>query len=152
MSSWQEFRTEAPRLADRAEELLNGHVHHVLGTLRADGYPRLSGTEIKLHGGELYWGSMPAARKAQDLLRNPRFSIHCGTADPPLWQADVKITGLARVAEKKERIAAYPESEVEPFTLFRAEVQEVALVSVEDERLLIDLWHHRRGLKQMRGA
>lgn len=151
MTSWADFKEQAPELSARAERLLKSHVHQVLGTLRKDGFPRLSGTEIRFANGELYWGAMPRSRKAQDLIRDPRFSLHSGTADPPEWQSDVKVTGLAVLASDGEREAAYPEFE-EEFSLFKADIQEVALVAVKDEQLIIELFHHRRGLKEMQGS
>lgn len=149
MASFKNFIEQAPELAERSQQLLLGHVHHVLGTLRADGYPRLSGTEIRISGGELYWGAMPDSRKAHDLRRDSRFCLHSGTADPPHWKSDVKITGRAIEVDQKERARVYPELEGQDFSLFRADIEEVALVRVEEDQLTIDLFHHLRGQSQI---
>ena len=120
--SFAEFRKAAPELAERVKQRLESQVHHILGTIRKDGSPRLSGIEVKLAGGELYWGSKPEARKTQDLLRDGRFALHSGSQDPPQWDSDTKITGIARPASNKEK------TEHQNFTLFKAEIREVACI------------------------
>ena len=100
MTSWQDFEIQAPELATVAREVMGRHKHKVLATLRKDGSPRVSGTEARLDGGELWMGSMPGAVKALDLRRDPRMALH----DPARprwrrnrgrWAGDVKLAGRA---------------------------------------------------------
>ena len=53
----------------------------LLGTTRADGWPRVSPIEVSVIDGRLYVGSMPRAVKAQDLQRDPRCCIVTSLAD-----------------------------------------------------------------------
>ena len=73
-------------------ERLDAHKHKTMATLRKDGSPRISGTEVEFSDGELWLGSMPNALKAKDLLRDPRFAIHNGSDDPPsrAWRREAR--------------------------------------------------------------
>ena len=104
MALWSEVEAAAPQLAAAAKQHFDAHVHHVLGTLRRDGSPRLSGTEVRFAEGGLWLGSMPGARKARDLQRDPRFSLHTSSEDPPAWSGDARVAGRAdEVTERGER-------------------------------------------------
>lgn len=58
--------------------------HATLATLRRDGSPRISGTEVVFddEAGEIYLGMMPGSVKALDLRRDPRLALHSPTVDP----------------------------------------------------------------------
>ena len=71
MVSWQEFEREAPELAKRVREAFARGRHATMATLRADGSPRISGTECEIVDGELQFGAMWRGVKALDLLRDP---------------------------------------------------------------------------------
>src|SRR5918997_6790065 len=71
VASWGEVAAEAPELAAAVEARFAAHKHAVLGTLRRDGGPRLSGTETTFKDGELWLGSMEPARKVDDIRRDP---------------------------------------------------------------------------------
>jgi len=84
--------------------LLASRKHLTMATLRRDGSPRVSGTEIEFAGGQLRIGSMPGAVKAVDLRRDPRVAIHGPTSDPPegnptAWRGEAKIAGTATEVE-----------------------------------------------------
>ncbi len=49
MATWQEFTEQAPELAARALERFEAHRHKTMATIRADGSPRISGTEVPIH-------------------------------------------------------------------------------------------------------
>jgi len=91
VASWEDVRAEAPELAEAVQARFAAHRHAVLGTLRRDGGPRLSGTETTFKDGELWLGSMDPARKVDDLRRDPRLALHSATADPELVGGDAKI-------------------------------------------------------------
>jgi len=100
MSSWAEFELAQPEFAARVRVLMTTRKHLTMATLRADGSPRISGTEVEFVGGELRIGSMPGAVKALDLRRDPRLAIHGPTNDPPSrkpagWKGEAKISGRA---------------------------------------------------------
>src|ERR1700761_6851565 len=107
MASWGEIEEKAPDLARIARELLEAHVHKFLATVRADGSPRISGIEAKFIDDDLWFGSMPRSRKGADLARDPRFSLHSGSDDPPGWVGDAKLSGVAEKvtdADRKEAV------------------------------------------------
>jgi len=53
MATWQQFEREASDLAAEVRRVLTAQVSHVLATVRRDGSPRVSGTEIAFDGPEL---------------------------------------------------------------------------------------------------
>lgn len=151
MASWGELAAAEPRFAARVRERLDAGVHKTIATLRADGSPRISGIECFFAEDELWFGSMPRARKALDLRRDPRFALHGPSTDPPEWDGDAKVAGRAEEItdpERKRRVfgtrggAPSPESH-----LFRCDLEEVVLISLNDarDRLVIEHWHAGRG-------
>ena len=154
MPSWSSFEAAAPELAARVRGMLDAHVHKTLATLRADGSPRISGTETQLQDGELWIGSMWQARKARDLQRDPRFAIHSGSDDPPDWSGDAKLSGVAveildedEVRERNGQAGASG-----PSHLFRLDLLEVSTVGLNEARdgLVIDVWTPGGGVRQIR--
>ena len=132
MARWQDIENSAPEFAAEMRRYFDARVHKTLATVRADGSPRISGTEAYLRDGDLWFGSMSNARKALDLRRDPRFALHSGSTDPPDWEGDAKINGLVEEVHDPER-----ESH-----LFRADIQEAVLVGLNEARngLVIQLW------------
>jgi hypothetical protein len=151
MSSWSQFSTEAPELAERVRARLDAHVHKTLATLRRDGSPRISGTETRIVDGELWIGSMWQARKAQDLQRDPRFALHSGSEDPPGWTGDAKVAGVAEEILDPERIKALNgEAGVSgPSHLFRLDVREASTVELNDAKdaIVVTVWAPGRGIR-----
>lgn len=97
MTTWAEFERAAPAVA---EVFRRRHAEHhdlcLLGTLRADGFPRISPIEPRLFEGDLYIGGMPGTRKFDDLRRDPRFTLHTATTDRFVTDGDAKLWGHAR--------------------------------------------------------
>jgi Pyridoxamine 5'-phosphate oxidase len=142
MVSWKEVGAGAPDFALCVEQALTRSRHMTMATLRADGAPRISGTELEVSEGELWLGSMPKARKALDLLRDPRVAIHGPTADPPDdptgWIGEAKVSG---------RAVAVPSDDSSH--RFRIDVAEVVFTHLNDagDRLVVESWHPGRGVE-----
>jgi hypothetical protein len=153
MARWTEIAEQAPDLVRRVEEALDAHKHKVLATLRADGSPRVSGSEVDRHDGDLYLGSMPSARKAADLQRDPRFALHSAPIDVDLAKVpDVKLAGTATEVTG-DAVASYTagrEVPPGPFHLFRLDVTEVVVTHVESDELVVESWHPGRGVETVR--
>ncbi|HXL77803.1 MAG TPA: pyridoxamine 5-phosphate oxidase, partial [Candidatus Eisenbacteria bacterium] len=66
MASWAEFEAAEPDFALRVQKLMSARKHLTMATLRRDGSPRISGTEVEFADGQLRVGSMPGAVKAMD--------------------------------------------------------------------------------------
>jgi hypothetical protein len=155
--SWEEVEAAAPELATRVQARFDAHKHKLMATLRADGSPRISATEAAFREGNLWFGSMTGAVKARDLQRDPRVALHSAPVDEELTDGDAKISG--RVTEVTDPAArrAYsgettPEEVEAPedFHLFRVDVEEVVLTTVDQERqlLIVDSWNPTRGQRR----
>ena len=153
MASWSELEVEAPELAALARGLLDSHVHKTLATLRRDGSPRISGTEVKFADGEIWFGSMWRSMKALDLQRDPRFALHSGSDDPPGWNGDAKLAGRAEEITDPERVVAVYGDEVTPGKshVFRADVGELVVVRLGEpgDHIVIESWHEGRGVTRV---
>jgi hypothetical protein len=148
-ASWQQVLDDEPEFAAAVQARFTIRKHATMATLRKDGSPRISGTEVEFSGGHLGLGSMPGAMKARDLRRDPRLALHSPTQDPPDetpsdWSGEAKIAGW--VIELSD-----PEHDDKPHR-FRLQVTEVVLTRVtkDGEHLLIQSWHPGRGLEEVR--
>jgi hypothetical protein len=125
-----------------------------LATLRADGAPRISGTECRLSDGELWIGSMWLARKALDLRRDPRYALHSGSEDPPGWTGDAKVAGVAEEVLDPERVRALNGEAAGdgPSHLFRLRVHEASTVALAPGRDAIEVtvWTPQGGVRSLR--
>jgi hypothetical protein len=161
MASWGEIERDAPELAREARTLLEAHVHKTIATLRADGSPRISGIEAKFIseagiGEDLWFGSMPRSRKGADLARDPRFSLHSGSDDPPDWRGDAKLSGLVEEVvdadRKREIFKAMGAAEVdEDSALYRVDVRELAVTRLTEakDELAISWWSEAGGVREV---
>ena len=138
-----------PDFAQRVQAIMDAHLHKTVATLRANGSPRISGIEASFVDGQLWIGSMPSARKGDDLRRDPRFTQHSFSVVPPKgeefrWSGDAKFGGRAlQITDPDELAAALralgtrPDQSAE---LFRADLDEVVLTRVGDppDHLVMD--------------
>jgi hypothetical protein len=154
VAAWSEIEAQAPELAARARGYLDAFVHKTLATLRRDGSPRISGSEVIFAEGELWFGSMWRAMKALDLQRDPRFALHSGSPDPDDgWSGDAKLAGRVEECSTPERIEAVVGSHKPPgpMHLFRAGITELVTVTLADPptHLIIESWHEGRGVTRI---
>ena len=152
MARWHEFCDESPSLAAAVQARFEAEKHHVLATLRRDGSPRVSGTEVGFARGELHLGSMPGARKARDLQRDPRCAVHAHTGDGSLGGGDAKVAGRAVEATDEPTLAAFraPEQPPGAYHLFLLDLDEAVLTTVEDDELVITTWRPGRPVQVFR--
>lgn len=152
MATWGRIQKETGVFAQVAQGKFDAHDHKTIATLRADGSPRISGTEAEFRAGELWIGSMWQARKALDLLRDPRFALHSATVESgDAWTGDAKLTGRMIEVHDDAAKRAMRGGEVPPgpFHLFRAEILKVVVVQLADtkDHLVIQLWDETNGLR-----
>ncbi len=149
MASWSEVVAAAPEFAAHVRRTFAIRKHATLATLRRDGSPRISGSEVVFdEDGEIYLGMMPMSRKALDLRRDPRLALHCPTEDPlsnedTSWLGDGKIAGVAvEVSDPARDDQAHR---------FRIDVREVVLTTLgtPPDHLVIQSWHPGRGLERL---
>ena len=102
--TWQEFAEQDPELAALGQERLDRHGLVMLGTLRKNGWPRISPVEPLFFNGQLYLGMTWQSRKALDLLRDPRCTVHNAVSDRHGTEGDFKVYGRAiDVTDQGER-------------------------------------------------
>ncbi|MFD6160783.1 pyridoxamine 5'-phosphate oxidase family protein [Nocardia sp. NPDC060256] len=144
MATWREFENEAPQLAAEVKRRFQLHESHVLATIRRDGSPRVSGSEVAFHDPDLTFGSMPGARKARDLQRDGRCAIHAHPSD-----GDAKISGTAielTDPAAREAVGADPAGEDHAF---RLDLNAAVLTSVDQEQqlLVVEVWRPGHGVQ-----
>lgn len=145
--SWTQLEQEAPELATAVRACFAVRKHCTMATLRLDGAPRISGTEVQWRDGELEIASMPGAVKARDLQRDGRLALHSPTVDPlegdeSAWAGEAKLSGLA--------VEVPPDDLADTSHRFRITLTEVVHTRVEGDGLLITGWHPGRGLEVRR--
>jgi hypothetical protein len=148
LTAWSEVAAAEPDLADHVRRCFGVRKHATLATLRRDGSPRISGTEVEFSDdGAIYLGAMPGSVKALDLRRDPRLALHSPTVDPPeadpsSWLGDAKIAGRAEEVSD-------PQATSTPHR-FRIDVEEIVVITVAGNQLEIRSWHPDRGLERRR--
>ncbi|HET9721325.1 MAG TPA: pyridoxamine 5'-phosphate oxidase [Solirubrobacteraceae bacterium] len=152
---WGEFTKAAPELARLGTDRFQAHELCMLGTLRANGWPRISPCELDLVGGQLLLGMMWHSPKALDLLRDSRCVLHSCTSDRAGTEGDFKLYGHGvdqsdpRVRDEycqaiQARIEWQP---TEPFHLFSIDVMAAAYLTFGDHGYGI-AWDGERGLRR----
>lgn len=153
MTNWQQVVASAPEFAARVAEIFDSGTNKTLATLRADGSPRISGSESKFEAGEVTLGMMPKSRKLADVSRDPRAAIHSPTLEPPspaeieagaIWIGDAKMSGRLIPME------APADSPVDDAGYFRLDIDEVALtyVGTPADHLVIESWRPADGWRR----
>jgi len=144
MTNWKDFAAEEPEFAGRVQQRFTSQKQMTLATLRRDGSPRISGTEVTFTGEHVQIGMMPRSVKSFDVLRDRRLAVHSPTADPPIddptaWEGDAKLAGYA--------IALADPDSADPPGLFNIEIIEVVMTSLGDppDHLVIESWTPQRG-------
>jgi hypothetical protein len=154
---WDRFEGTCPEIADQARRRFVEDGLCMLGTLRADGSPRISPCELDFAGGELMLGMMWQSRKARDLLRDPRCVVHSCTSDRMATQGDVKLYGRAVDVRDPERRTVYCDAiraridwaPDEPnFHVFAIDIASAAYITFAEPRRMLT-WDPGRGLHEL---
>lgn len=156
---WQEFAAAAPELARLGQERFRRHGIALLGTVRADGWPRINPIEPFFAADHLLFGAMSRSKKARDLLDDARCALHSAVSDPNGSDGEFKLYGRAReVTDRETREApedawwvARPPEDARVFCL---DVESAAFVGWEVERgeMTVMRWSQERGLSETRRA
>jgi hypothetical protein len=141
MTTWAQFENEARDLAAAVRARFEAAETHVLATLRKDGSPRVSGSEVQFTGPHLTFGSMLNAVKARDLQRDGRCAIHAHPSDDARDAGDAKVAGIAREVTGEAKKAYVTGSDpAGDFHAFRLDLTEAVMTSVEGDELVIRVW------------
>jgi hypothetical protein len=149
MASWREIEQEFGEFAAKVRSRFDAGTNKTIATLRRDGAPRISATELKFEDGEITFGMMGGSMKLLDVRRDPRVAVHSPTLEPPAdepekWLGDAKLAGTAvEIPEPSE--SAVPEA-----GYFRIDVAEVSLtyLGVPADHLVIESWDVVHGYRR----
>ncbi len=153
--NWQEFAAAAPELAAAGAERFEQTGLVLVGTLRRDGWPRISPVEPYIVDGELMLGMMWQSRKALDLLRDPRLVVHSTTCNREGTEGDFKLYGRANDVpdvRMRQRYEDALEAKIHwrppnPYHLFSVEIESAAFVMFGTKRSGIR-WNPHRGVER----
>jgi hypothetical protein len=147
MATWKAFGGEASDLAAAIRKRFEAEKTHVLATVRKDGSPRVSGSEVDFRGADLSFGSMPGARKARDLRRDGRCAIHAHPGEG----GDAKVAGVAVELGGAEKALYAPGNEPPgDFHAFRLDLAEAVLTAVEGDELVVTRWRPGEAVREFR--
>jgi hypothetical protein len=146
MATWREIEHDAPDFAARVRERFEAGTNKTIATLRREGAPRISGTELQFSNGEVSFGMMGGSVKLLDVRRDPRVAVHSPTIEPPKddpsgWAGDAKLAGIA------VEVPAPPGDPYEGSGHFKLDISEAVLtyVGTPADHLVIESWHPGRG-------
>ena len=148
-ASWQQFRAQAPELAALGEAQFARTGLALVGTLRRDGWPRISPVEPFIVAGQLYLGMMWRSVKALDLLRDPRCVVHSTVSNRDGTEGEFKVYGRAvEVNDPEERrrfgdavFAAIGFRPEEPeFHCFAISIESVVFSQLRDSEFHRQVW------------
>ncbi|MGA5302915.1 pyridoxamine 5'-phosphate oxidase family protein [Nucisporomicrobium flavum] len=147
MASWHEIENDQPEFAAKVKALFEAGTNKTIATIRRDGSPRISGTELAFTDGEMTFGSMGGSMKLLDIRRDPRIAIHSPTLEPPpdhpeQWLGEAKLTGTAiEIPAREEHPGA---------GFFRVDIREVSMLYVGEpaDHLVIESWDATHGYRR----
>ena len=153
---WAEFEAAAPELAAFGMAAFREQNLCLIGTLRSDGWPRISANEVYFVGGELLLGMMRKSRKVADLERDSRITVMTPQAEREPKHGDFKLYGRsAEVTDPELRegygrtiFAAIGWRPEEPYPLHSVDIESAAYISFGGKHRLIR-WTSAGGLEEL---
>ena len=147
---WNDFKEAAPDLAKLGEERFESCGLVLVGTIRRNGWPRISPVEPLIVDGELYLGMSWRSRKALDLLRDPRCTVHSVVSNRDGSEGEFKLYGCARDEASPERRRVYAKTlseklgfdleEEEDWHLFAVDIESAAFLIIADGEQHAQVW------------
>lgn len=158
MVTLAELEIAAPSIATFVGERIDKTGLCLLGTTRADGWPRVSPLEVFVHDGSIYLGSMPKAVKARDLQRDARCCMITPLADKDDHGGEAKLFCLAREIDQpaeweavragfKER-TGFDMGDMGGAHLFTLDIVGAAWQRVEGDTFRTTSWHPDSGVRE----
>jgi hypothetical protein len=165
---WSEFAAVEPEFARRIHTYFPLNTNATLATLRRDGSPRISGSNVVFAAdGDLWIYAWPSSVRLADLRRDPRLAIHSNgfVFDDDLnysgWPGDAKISGcgVETVIDSDigiewdssnvdlNKTASMYTQYIRDYSLtgFRIDVKEVVRTyQGEGDYFIVDSWHHEK--------
>ncbi|HSL98387.1 MAG TPA: pyridoxamine 5'-phosphate oxidase family protein [Candidatus Deferrimicrobiaceae bacterium] len=155
--NWADLAAAAPELAELGLAGFREQNLCLVGTLRADGWPRISPNEVYFVDGELMLGMMPSSTKVRDLERDSRLTVMTPQCDREAKRGDFKVYGRAvEVTDPNARegygqtiFAAIGWRPLEPYPLYSVDIESAGYVSFGENRTLLR-WSPERGVERLR--
>ena len=120
MTSWKEFAAQAPEIATFGQERFSSGVAY-LATVRADGGPRVHPVTPIL-GDKLFLFMEPTSPKRHDLLREPRYALHCAVENSEGGGGEFYVRGRATLIDdpivREEAVKAASYTPADRYILF----------------------------------
>jgi hypothetical protein len=118
-----------------------------MATVRADGAPRISGTEVEFTQAGVYIGTNVSARKTVDLQHDPRIAVHSPTVDPApdgSWPGEAKFSGVVVQVPAPD---SYPPNSLR----FEIDLTSAVFTGLTDDQaqLRVELWRPGRPTETM---
>lgn len=140
-------------MAAKVRARFDAGTNKTMATLRRDGSPRISGTELSFAPRNsvavVSLGMMGGSRKLADVRRDPRVALHSPSLEPPpgdpsAWPGDAKLAGQVVEVEPP------PDNPVAGSAHFVLDIFEVVLTYVgrPGDHLVIESWHPDPGYRR----
>jgi hypothetical protein len=126
MTSWKQFTELAPAFAEFGRSRLQSGVAYI-GTIRSDGSPRVHPC-TPIIGEQLFLFMEPTSPKGKDLLRDPRYTLHCAVADSSGGNGEFYVRGRGALTtdpllrEQAVKAASYPPADRYVLFVFTVEL------------------------------
>jgi hypothetical protein len=155
--NWAEFETAAPELAALGLKGFRVQNLCLIGTLRSDGWPRISPNEVYFVAGELLLGMMRDSFKSKDLERDSRITVMTPQCDREAKLGDFKLYGRSVPVSDPALRARYADvvneaiewRPTEPYPLVAVDIERAAYISFGDDHRLLR-WDAERGIERLR--
>ena len=140
MAAWRDIESDVPAFAAEVLARFTAGANATLATVRRDGAPRISGTEVEFAQGQVSLAMITGSVKLRDVQRDPRVALHSPTTDeagsrPEDQHGDAKLAGTVVLAHSRA-----------DGTVFRLDITEAALTQLAGGQLVIESWHPGRKL------
>jgi hypothetical protein len=151
--TWAQLEAAAPEIGARGRAVIERRRLLLLGTLRADGSPRISAVEAHIVDGDLALALIPRSHKARDLARDARLVLQSPVADAGDPGQELKLSGGAvEVAEPERRAgvagavaAASGWRPGDAWTLVTVDIEAAAHIEWIAGEMVLHRWSAARG-------
>ncbi|MBV9854766.1 MAG: pyridoxamine 5'-phosphate oxidase family protein [Streptosporangiaceae bacterium] len=142
MATWDELERDVPGFAAKVQGRFLAGANATLATVRRDGAPRISGTELTFADGQVRLAMMADSVKLYDVRRDPRVALHSPTTDAPGSRPDEQ-PGDAKLAGTLLQTESLPDG-----AMFRLDITEAVFTFLRGDQLTIESWDPGRKLRR----
>ncbi|MEO0598236.1 MAG: pyridoxamine 5'-phosphate oxidase family protein [Chloroflexota bacterium] len=143
MPSWGTFSQSASELSQFGHTRLTRSVAY-LATVRADGSPRVHPVTPIISDDNLFVFMEPTSPKGKDLLRDRRYTLHCGVESNDGGGGEFYVRGTATLIEddtiRQEAIEASNYNPKERYILFRLDINFAFMNTYDDGSPNVRRW------------